>query len=190
MAITTTYKGIEYRSRLEARWAAFFDNIGWQHTYEPFDGDGYIPDFLIHGDNPLLVEVKPAATRAEYEGPIPKITAGLWAHWQHDILIVGATPLPWNRQSEYFEPWHPPAGLLGERWEEETDWAWAKAGWLRCSSNGCGAFGVFHEEQSYGGRPCGHAEGDHFMGAASIYELQQAWAEACNDVKWRGKPAA
>lgn len=59
-AIATLYSGIEYRSRLEARWAAFFDEIGWRHTYEPFDGDGYIPDFLIHGTRPLLVEVKPA----------------------------------------------------------------------------------------------------------------------------------
>ena len=62
-AIPTRYRGIEYRSRLEARWAAFFDGIGWQFTYEPFDGDGYIPDFLIHGDQPLLVEVKPAVTQ-------------------------------------------------------------------------------------------------------------------------------
>lgn len=32
--IPTVYKGIEYRSMLEARWAAFFDRIGWEHTYD------------------------------------------------------------------------------------------------------------------------------------------------------------
>ena len=32
MAITTTYDGIEYRSRLEARWAAFMKNIGWPRS--------------------------------------------------------------------------------------------------------------------------------------------------------------
>lgn len=44
-AIQTVFNGIEYRSRLEARWASFMTNIGWDHIYEPFDGDGYIPDF-------------------------------------------------------------------------------------------------------------------------------------------------
>ena len=61
-AIPTLYQGIEYRSRLEARWAAMFDNIGWKFTYEPFDTNGYIPDFLIHGDRPMLVEIKPAVS--------------------------------------------------------------------------------------------------------------------------------
>jgi hypothetical protein len=32
-AIPAVYRGIEYRSRLEARWAAFFDETGWKHTY-------------------------------------------------------------------------------------------------------------------------------------------------------------
>jgi hypothetical protein len=75
-AIATLYDGIEYRSRLEARWGAFFDHIGWKFTYEPFDGNGYIPDFLIHGQAPFLVEIKPAVTRADYYAPIAKIEAG------------------------------------------------------------------------------------------------------------------
>lgn len=28
----TLYRGVEYRSRLEARWAAFFTEIGWRTT--------------------------------------------------------------------------------------------------------------------------------------------------------------
>ena len=93
-AIPTIYEGIEYRSRLEARWAAMFDQIGWKFTYEPFDTAGYIPDFLIHGPAPLLVEIKPAVTEADYHAPIPKVTAGLKGHWDHDILILGADPMP------------------------------------------------------------------------------------------------
>ena len=42
-AVPTLYRGIEYRSRLQARWAAFFDEIGKQHTYEPFDPTGTSP---------------------------------------------------------------------------------------------------------------------------------------------------
>ena len=52
-AIETYYKGYRFRSRLEARWAVFFDACGVEWEYEPegFDlGDGirYLPDFLLH----------------------------------------------------------------------------------------------------------------------------------------------
>jgi len=36
-AIQTTYRGIRFRSRTEARWAAFFDELGWPWEYEPHD---------------------------------------------------------------------------------------------------------------------------------------------------------
>lgn len=61
-AIKTRYNGAEFRSRLEARWAAFFDLCGWRWTFEPFDLDGWIPDFALHTDKDdiaCLVEVKP-----------------------------------------------------------------------------------------------------------------------------------
>lgn len=51
------YRGIRFRSRLEARWAAFFDSMGWTWAYEPIDLDSWIPDFEVNG---RLAEVKPA----------------------------------------------------------------------------------------------------------------------------------
>ena len=50
--IETIYKGYKFRSRLEARWAVFFDQLGLQWDYEPegYDlGDGifYLPDFRV-----------------------------------------------------------------------------------------------------------------------------------------------
>lgn len=52
-AIETEYKGYRFRSRLEARWAVFFDEIGAKWEYEPEgfqleDGTKYLPDFLLH----------------------------------------------------------------------------------------------------------------------------------------------
>ena len=52
-AIETEYKGYRFRSRLEARWAIFFDLCGarWEYEPEPFSVDddlGYLPDFLVH----------------------------------------------------------------------------------------------------------------------------------------------
>jgi hypothetical protein len=34
-SIETEYRGITYRSRLEARWATFFDDLGVMYEYEP-----------------------------------------------------------------------------------------------------------------------------------------------------------
>lgn len=50
--IETEYNGYKFRSRLEARWAVFFDAAGIKYEYEPegFDlGNGlrYLPDFKI-----------------------------------------------------------------------------------------------------------------------------------------------
>ena len=52
-AIETQYKGYRFRSRLEARWAVFFDAFGLEWEYEPegFDlGNGiyYLPDFKVN----------------------------------------------------------------------------------------------------------------------------------------------
>lgn len=46
-AIPTRYSGVQFRSRLEARWAAFFDIAGWRWQYEPIDLAGWIPDFRL-----------------------------------------------------------------------------------------------------------------------------------------------
>jgi hypothetical protein len=43
----TMYNGRLYRSRLECRWAAFFDLLGWKYEYEPMDLNGWSPDFAI-----------------------------------------------------------------------------------------------------------------------------------------------
>jgi hypothetical protein len=64
--IETFYNGYRFRSRLEARWAVFFDNAFIEYQYEPEgyvldDGSCYLPDFylpLFH----MFVEIKPLDT--------------------------------------------------------------------------------------------------------------------------------
>lgn len=50
-AIETIYRGYRFRSRLEARWAIFFDAMGepWEYEKEGFDLKGvrYLPDFWL-----------------------------------------------------------------------------------------------------------------------------------------------
>lgn len=62
--IQTRYKGHHFRSRLEARWAVFLDNLGvrWEYEVEGYDlGEAgpYLPDFRLP-DLGCWVEVKPA----------------------------------------------------------------------------------------------------------------------------------
>ncbi len=49
--IETFYNGYHFRSRLEARWAVFFDNAGIKYEYEPegfeHEGKRYLPDFYL-----------------------------------------------------------------------------------------------------------------------------------------------
>jgi hypothetical protein len=70
-ATPTIYKGVRFRSRLEARWAVFWDELGVKWEYEPQmfelpDGKQYIPDFWIV-DLALWVEIKPNETIAREE---------------------------------------------------------------------------------------------------------------------------
>ena len=57
--IETKYNGYHFRSRLEARWAVFFDVLGIIYEYEKegfkFDGNKYLPDFYLPNDK-LWVE--------------------------------------------------------------------------------------------------------------------------------------
>lgn len=60
--IPTFYKGIKFRSRLEIRWAVFFDRLSWDWLYEPkrfkLTSSTYLPDFYFP-DVKMYAEVKP-----------------------------------------------------------------------------------------------------------------------------------
>lgn len=102
-AIPTKYNGVQFRSRLEARWAAFFDLCGWPWEYEPLDLDGYIPDFILTLHRAVLVEVKPIVRwpcgvkqcvdarcyhDAEITDAFEKVRS---SGWVDEAVVVGAT---------------------------------------------------------------------------------------------------
>lgn len=71
IAINTKYKGYNFRSRLEARWAVFFDELGIEFEYEKegyrLPAGNYLPDFWLPQLN-CFAEVKPKAfTEKEYQ---------------------------------------------------------------------------------------------------------------------------
>lgn len=112
-AIETSYAGCRFRSRLEARWAVFFDHLGIDWRYEPQGFDlrtrRYLPDFYLHnfvytGSTPtggIWVEVKGHdgaanwATLVEATHELPATPEG--GEWNDDdfsprVLLLGPVP--------------------------------------------------------------------------------------------------
>lgn len=74
-AIQTEYRGYLFRSRLEARWAVFFDALGLKWEYEPEGYDlpsgRYLPDFYLR-DFKVFAEIKPSDFPVKDAGTIER----------------------------------------------------------------------------------------------------------------------
>lgn len=98
-AIETVYNGYRFRSRLEARWAVFFDAMHIEYVYEPegfigFDNIPYLPDFYLPEEK-VYVEVKGYDERLEKDWD--KIAAAI--DWKstpvsNGLLVLGDIPNP------------------------------------------------------------------------------------------------
>jgi len=102
-AIETEYNGYRFRSRLEARWAVFFDNADLTYKYEPEGFDTgeygyYLPDFWLgHYIDGLFddgwgfwVEIKPT-TADNIE--VAKLQA-VCVQTGHNGLLLQGDPYP------------------------------------------------------------------------------------------------
>jgi len=95
-AIETVYKDFRFRSRLEARWAVFFDYmlIDWKYEVEGFtfgDGSCYLPDFYIPALQ-VFVEIKSHLPTYDETDRAYK----LWKSGRPIIVLPGA---PWESQT-------------------------------------------------------------------------------------------
>jgi hypothetical protein len=106
--LETRYAGHRFRSRLEARWAVFFDHLSIEWQYEPecfkVAGKGYLPDFWLPGlrtwaevkgvlDAPTLQHL---AQAADPRNGLPTSPAGeAWgpSFRTGRILLLGQPPL-------------------------------------------------------------------------------------------------
>lgn len=99
-AIETKYQGYRFRSRLEARWAVFFDALGicWKYEPEGFelsDGTAYLPDFWL----PIQEHVHPGAGHwFEIKGAAPtpfelEKARALSSECVHRVFLVAGDPL-------------------------------------------------------------------------------------------------
>lgn len=88
-AIPTTYGGVRYRSRTEARWAMFFDAANIWADYEPqgfmLAGKPYLPDFFVH-DFGAFLEIKGSAPTEDEAARCAALSSIGWPV----LLAIGA----------------------------------------------------------------------------------------------------
>jgi hypothetical protein len=106
-AIETVYKGHRFRSRTEARWAVFFDTLGWQWHYETegyalgLSKTWYLPDFYMPTwdkyvevkplNQPTVEEMKKAALLIQHTGKAMLMLIGQpWPGDYATLLIASA----------------------------------------------------------------------------------------------------
>lgn len=104
--IRTKYKGCLFRSRLEARWAVFFDALGlaWEYEREGFqlqNGDWYLPDFHLP-EQQLWLEIKGNQPTQEDLLKIFYLQAELWEGWERGeqyavFILLGDIPHPYPK---------------------------------------------------------------------------------------------
>lgn len=135
-AIQTRYAGCHFRSRLEARWAVFFDthHIPWEYEPQGFNTSAgpYLPDFLLT-DCSTWVEVRGSNDRVNLdelatiaaELPLMPLSAG--AERGPRLMLLGPIPTV--------------PGVL--------DLALGDFGWLGTSGDDWGryGFGTYHKNQ-------------------------------------------
>lgn len=88
-AIPTRWRGRQYRSRLEARWAVAFETLGLKFLYEPEgfempDGTRYLPDFYLP-EVKWFAEVKPFSHNSSKAYQFVK-------HSNNSVLILDGDP--------------------------------------------------------------------------------------------------
>jgi len=103
-AKVTNYNGTVFRSRLEARWAVYLDELGVCYEYEPeffqLDSRNYLPDFWVKDDDSeeyLWLEIKPT-----YPTEIEIETMNELCNISHcpGMIIYGSIPHP-EQHMEY-----------------------------------------------------------------------------------------
>lgn len=176
----TTYSDILFRSALEARWAAFFDHIGWEWMYEPDGPRGYIPDFLILGEQRFYLEVKPVYTTQEAKDLIRSELIPKMRGWQAmaDLVVVGLTPFLDEREihCEDGHARHLFAGAVsagGNLTLQGDELFWFKEG---------ARTGLANRREKLVTMPCPSSA--EFFPSADTRDVAKCWSHATNATRW------
>lgn len=153
--LPTLYAGVKFRSRLEARWAVFFDDLGlpWDYEHEGFElpSGNYLPDFWLRTIDTFF-EVKPD----NYEGEDARWSDLVEASGHRLILATGMPAHPDDRAPGY-HGWMQVYEIMGD--EHKCNWDSHRQ---FCICPTCGKIGL--EFDGRDGRICrhpGYDEGGH-----------------------------
>ncbi len=111
-SIDTVYNGYKFRSRLEARWAVFFDELGieWKYEEEGYEinGQHYLPDFELYLPEIFFLDINnPSAKQKvffEVKGKydLPENVIEKLAAFVGEVPIILAYGDPADMQLAYF----------------------------------------------------------------------------------------
>ena len=147
-AIDTSYKGYLFRSRLEARWAVFFDALGveWEYEKEGYDLGGvyYLPDFYLPAVG--WIEIKGTEPTDKEQNIASLLSA---ATGKPVYMFFGNIPDPTNleRINLSLNPRNDSAFCLLDEHGWDNDYMW-------CRCRTCGKLGI--EWSGLGDRICRH----------------------------------
>lgn len=170
----TTFRNVNYRSRLEAKWASFFTDMWWEFQYEPFDLKGWIPDFEIgtKTGRRILVEIKPVSYWGESMDNCNFYLQDTFAKAidysdKFSILLLGTGPFKIE--------WSWCIGVICE--EFSYDWMFLKPGYS--------AYDISSYLMDWTGRI--NANSDYrkaFINNKEHPEIEGFWADAHNNTKF------
>lgn len=153
--IETFYKGYRFRSRLEARWAVFFDalNIDWVYEPEGFhlgSAGCYLPDFFLknvscRGGAPgVWAEIKPTAPTDEEHKKMELLVSGTK---KDGFILFGSTPLAYPSDKSSSDGHYQYAYAPG-LFEDGTDIWWDNCMvFMKCPK--CGRIKIEFSESNY-----------------------------------------
>ena len=182
-AIETLYRGHLFRSRLEATWAAFFDLCGWDWEYEPFELEGWLPDFVLLGKTRVLVEVKPVF---DFPGEVAEKIVRASDHLKNiELLILGCGPVKTHDCDHCI-------GWLLDKQEDDGPYslygAWSWAGFRKFGNK----FDFLHINYGWNGRIYGGYDGSTESDSPvdDIELIKNLWGQAKARTRYDHKGAA
>lgn len=143
--LDTQYRGYNFRSRLEARWAVFFTTLGIVFEYEnqgySLDGTFYLPDFWLPNQN-CYVEVKPYTPIIDDEYRAHRLSLEMGVR---SFIAFGAVPYP----------------IGANKFDNDSMWGYDAGNYLKnnlwCRCPICKTYNIAHEGYAYR-LPCGCTE--------------------------------
>ena len=180
--VPTVYKGRQYRSRLEAKWAAFFDLVGWQYEYEPCDLNGWFPDFALYGktrdgrNTTILCEVKPIVEFDEHTAERMRNALAGTYYQNSELLLLGSGPVRDGNGNRLQLGW------LYEQPHGPWDAAVFRAYGIRSEATLTYTYGLAHKSGSFGDRITGHHQGGRQIAPedCGLESLSTLWQQAGN----------